>query len=285
MKKRVLITGIFSLLCAGKVFCDGLKELFIHARKYHRCLLDDKDVGYACPLCCDKVLVPGKSDPEDNGKIRVRIGKVGEKFRHPGCPICEIPEQDFRSMEEDIRFVLESFHMTNMHSRCFVCFEDFNKLFVWEIKDHLWDHGVCKECDYEKVEEKDKEAHLKNKHWCDCLQLWSCGHTNNCSSRWLWCDKHSGLCPIGYFQKEHRCNERCEIRYDSKSRKNVIFHCCYVKYPGCLKDVPAVHVDDVEKCSKICRSVDGSGNMFKVVAIGCSAIYVPIRLSVQRLCI
>ena len=430
MKKRILIAGMVSLSCAGEVFCVGTsRDLFVHASKHHRCLLDGKDVGYACPSCSHSVFVLGKTDT-DRKDQEVTVKMDCENY-FPGCKICEkfcfrndeiicgegqrkfegntkstlrgksikeleklyekkskelneeklkelnvgkfekwrgeklkeleewyekkLKELDKKELKElykkmlkelyekkfgewneeifeelyekelkeldkkelykkmlkelygeklkelygkeskelyeknlerlyerrlnewyekkldelnekenigpkELRiqafFIRGSSHIDRRHFRCFVCFKDFRGLSDQEIKDHLWHHGVCKECGYEEVKKGDKEVHLESKHGCNCFQPWS-GHSDQCSSRLLRCNDHNDSYPIEHFRQQHRCKEGCEIRYDSKSGKNVIFHSCYIKCPECLKDVPGVHMDDVEGCSEGCQLVDG----------------------------
>ena len=300
MKKYVLTMAALSVLClSNRVFGDDKACLFEHARTYHRCYRDGKDIGYLCPFCSGKfLLVPGKLKLNDGACVAVKmdcklyvrnclgctmfqwwnnIGGIELKVREEltGITDSELYKereseliQRYRELNEkenvgsnilkrELSFVRESQHMEYIHSCCFVCFKDFKELSDQERKDHLWNqHSVCRECDYEEV--KDKEEHLENKHGCNCSQPWSSdGHLEGCSSRWLWCDDMGGLCEIAHFREKHRCNEKCEIRYDSKSGKNVIFHGCHIKCPECLENVPAVHMDKTEHCSKKCRSVYG----------------------------
>ena len=158
---------------------------------------------------------------------------------------------------KDCFWASEIVHMECYHRYCGFCFDNFSWLSDKEIKVHLWEkHSVCKECGYENV--ANKEKHLKEKHNCNCSKTdLVFRHAEDCSSRWLWCGECKGLCRIGHFREKHRCNEKCEIRYNFGTKKFEISHGCHVKCPECLRDVLAVHMDETEKCSAGCGSNGG----------------------------
>ena len=103
MKKRILIAGMFPFLCAGKVFCVDAKDLFAHASKHHRCLLDGKNVGYACPPCSDDVLFVLEETDTDRKDQEVTV-EMDCEYYFAGCRICEkFMHRNNRIIDREVR--------------------------------------------------------------------------------------------------------------------------------------------------------------------------------------
>lgn len=264
MEKRILTVAIFSVLCSlSRAFNDD-KDYLEHVRTCHRCYRDGGDIGYVCALCWNIVVVPGKEvELEDGTEVVVVTNR--ESYRSD-CWYCrkmfpkeESGEKRYGPAVELLRvmpsFYSESDHIERFHDRCFFCFGNFRGLSEQEREVHLWKaHSVCKACDYENV--GNKKDHLEKEHVCSCSNTGLIfQHGENCSARLAGCEH--GLWGIEHFREKHRCNKKCEIRYNFGAKRFEIFHGCRVKCPECLLDVCAFHMDKTEKCSEKCRSNGG----------------------------